>query len=477
VYSIDSVNVENHKSSLNLPEDVLFGTLWVGSSTAEINSINSVQGELPGSRKLESLREMLANNTGKRVRLILAYQDPEEAVVENVLNNVAVFKTKDRWITTTIEKIETIEFLDAPVLTAKEKGQVLQIEWNEKATGRQSISVVYMRNKLGWVPEYFVILGNDNMATISLRAKLVNDAEDIKNAGINFVAGVPNFKYGNVTDPLSSKEEFGKFMWEFGDQKPDFQYGLFENRKPMNKGTYRVEIAPDGATVFAEGEASEDFYYYTVKNLTLPKGGRATYPLLDGRVNVKHLYAADLPANGEYYLIRSENSKTDERVTTVYHSIELTNSTGQPWTSGSAFVVKDGGGETEPMAQDLMPYTSAGNTAEVQITSSPEIRVTDMEEEKDREEDAKEQDKISYDMITVEGKIDVQNNKDEALTLDIRRPITGTLIRSDLQWTFTKDVTMHSALNPQNQVKWEVPLKAAEKKTITYRYKILVPKQ
>lgn len=481
VYSIDSTHVENGKSRLSLPNDVLFGTLWIGSNTGTINSINSIEGNLGTTHKLETLRELLTYNVGKRVRITLAYQEiPEEATISSVLNNAAVFKLKDRWITTSIDKIETIEFLDEPTMTAADKGQALELQWDPKTSGHQLISTVYMRNKLGWVPEYFVILENDNKATISLRAKLINDAEDIKNADINFVAGVPNFKY-NVVDPLASKEDFSRFAWSFGaDSDPeegDMRFKMFSNQSP---GAYNVtmQTAPDGATMFAEGEASEDFYYYTLKNITLSKGGRASYPILDGSVNMRHIYAATLPANGGMYIpLRQPGGNTEDRITTVYHSIELTNSTGQPWTSGSAFVVTDDGGQTEPMAQDLMPYTSAGGKAEVQITSSPEIRVTDREEEKDRKDDAKELDKISYDEITVEGVINVQNNKDETVTLDINRTITGTLVRSDLPWVTSKDVKVYNALNTQNQVTWNMTLKSAEKKTITYRYKILVPKQ
>jgi hypothetical protein len=482
VYSIDSTRVENGKSRLSLPNDVLFGTLWIGSNTGTITSINSVEGTLGTTHKLETLRELLTYNIGKRVRITMAYQDmPEEATISSVLNNAAVFKLKDRWITTTIDKIETIEFLDEPTMSAADKGQALELQWDAKTTGHQLISTVYMRNKLGWVPEYFVILENDNKATISLRAKLINDAEDIKDADINFVAGVPNFRY-NITDPLASKDDFTNLMWSFGSNDrdrigTDIPYNMFSNQQT---GRYKVDIqtAPDGATMFAEGEASEDFYYYTLKNITLNKGGRASYPILDGSVNMKHVYKATLPANGMQYIpLRQAGGNTEDRITTVYHSIELTNSTGQPWTSGSAFVVTDDGGQTEPLAQDLMPYTSAGGKAEVQITSSPEVRVTDKEEEKDRKEDAKEVDKVSYDEITVEGIINVQNNKEETVTLDINRSITGTLVRSDLPWVTTKDVKVYNALNPQNQVSWNMVLKSGEKKTVTYRYKILVPKQ
>lgn len=483
IYSIDSTRVENGKSRLGLPEDVLFGTLWIGSNTGTINSVNSVEGTLGTTHKLETLRELLTYNVGKRVRLTLAYQEiPEEATISSVLNNAAVFKLKDRWITTTIDKIETIEFLDEPTMTAADKGQILELQWDPKTSGHQLISTVYMRNKLGWLPEYFIILDANNKATVSLRAKLINDAEDIKNADINFVAGVPNFKY-NVTDPLASREEFGKFMSGFGSNGADYgdgdmDYKMFANQTSR---TYQWDFgtaAPDGSTMFAEGEASEDFYFYTVKNLTLNKGGRASYPILDGSVNMRHIYAATLPANSAQYIpIRQPGGNTEDRMTTVYHSIELTNSTGQPWTSGSAFVVTDAGGQTEPMAQDLMPYTSAGGKAEVKITSSPEVRVSDNEAEKERKEDAQTLNKISYDEITVEGTISIQNNKPETITLDIRRSITGTLVKSDLEWTSTKDVTVYNALNPQNQVKWSISLKSGEKKTITYRYKIVVPKQ
>ena len=65
---------------------------------------------------------------------------------------------------------------------------------------------MYLRKGLGWFPNYVVNLKGEEEAEIILRALVVNDAEAIENANINFVVGVPNFKYNNILTPMTGNQ-------------------------------------------------------------------------------------------------------------------------------------------------------------------------------------------------------------------------------------------------------------------------------
>jgi hypothetical protein len=465
----DTVKSANGVSTIPVPSSVRFGTLWLGSSSASIASLRTVQGNLPGNMGFDNIHDMLANNIGKRVRLVLEYEDPVEATVGSLMGTYAIFKTKDRWITTDISKIETIEFLDEPVLAGPHKGRLLEITW-ENTRPVQDYTLQYMRDSIGWIPEYFIELGENNTATLRLNANVVNNALDITNAEVNFVVGVPNFQQGNLQEPLSSEQDISEILAALGGGQITYNVmsNVMEGRAPMMKN-----IADNSQPVNADGTTVEDYFFYTLKNISLKKGQRASIPLLEANVPVRDIYAAELPSNNGG-IIPFAGQKPRE--TQVYHSIELTNMTSKPWTSGSAFLVTTENGQQRPLAQDILPYAPKGAKSEVKITVASDIKVTDDEQEIARDSDQKRKNGQLYDDVTVEAHITVKNYKDKPVTLDLHRIIYGDLQKSDADWKTTREVDMYNASNPKNNVTWEVTVNGGDEKVITYHYKVEINK-
>src|SRR6185436_1506498 len=88
------------------------------------------------------------------------------------------------------------------------------------------------------------------------------------------------------------------------------------------------------------GERAEDFFFYSRKGITLARGERAAFPLLEASVKYSDLYTLD---------ISSETPNDGAAVADkVWHSIRLQNPTQLPWTTAPALVIADG----RPVAQE-----------------------------------------------------------------------------------------------------------------------------
>ncbi|MGZ5281481.1 MAG: DUF4139 domain-containing protein [Bacteroidia bacterium] len=478
IYAQDTVKAQNGKSLLAIPQEALFGTLWFNSSSSPMVSVKTVNGGFGEKRNFNGLREMLSHNIGKKVRLILAYQEPLEATVSSVMNDYVVFKTKDRWISTNIDEIETIEFLEEPLVQTQDAGRQLEIEWTNKSNANHFLSTAYMCKGIGWIPEYRITLSetDETTAEISLSAKLVNDVEDLKNAEVNFVAGAPEFSFGNVTDPVASSASFEQIIEKLneGDNIPldgnQLNY-LFNTTSAQSQSYGSQKPSPAGNIITpVNGEGAEDLYYYTLKNLNLAKGSRASFPLFEAKIPVRHIYTVELDNNNVYFGPKQPQNKAEN---TVYHKLELSNTTVYPFTSGSAFLVKESGGNTRPLSQNILPFAPKGGKTQLQMAAAPDVVVTDKEKEILREANqASAQDK-DLQVVNVEGEVTLKNYKDKELIIEVRRTITGELMKSDIGWKVSKDTDYSTSANAVNNVLWEVTLKPGETKTIRYKYKVL----
>ncbi|MBI4645477.1 MAG: hypothetical protein HY738_02505 [Bacteroidia bacterium] len=228
-----------------------------------------------------------------------------------------------------------------------------------------------------------------------------------------------------------------------------------------------------------EGGSREDLYFYKCSNIFLKKGERASYELLSAKLLYEHVYEVTLPQNtlnySYYYSDRDKDAGTTNK---VWHSIKLNNNTQMPWTTGTAMVVKYENGTNKPVSQDILKYSPVKSETYLKITISPDISVKDTDKEKNRMEKAKKRNSNYYDQLTIEGSIQIKNYKDKPVKLTINRDIYGELIKSDINWSFTKVLNdnyyYYNNINPLNNVKWELELNGGEEKEVIYSYTLYI---
>ncbi|MCB0633943.1 MAG: DUF4139 domain-containing protein, partial [Lewinella sp.] len=482
---------ERYRITKNVPP-ALFGTYWMNTAGGEISSLTSYLDTLETTKQLPTgaIPEIIQANLGQQLILYLdggeIVQGTVEAVEKGDLlsHQIITFHMNDRWKVIKISDIKRIDFLERPkgVYEQKEKEvkPVLEVQFASDKK-EQQVDLMYLAKGLSWTPLYLMELTGEKQARLTLRAEVVNNIEDIEGTDVHFVVGVPNFSYADQLSPLVS---IMPSPYAAAYNAPT-NYDMFSNtiQSQVRGGvSYAIEdnsIPASSATISGlEGSAEEDLYFYTLKDLSLKKGGRGHYPVFTANVGIAHIYECNLPQNyaekyayGKSYLFSPDPHK-------VFHSVKVVNDTEYPFTTGPILVVKTENG-AKPISQDRLNYTPVKGNSFIKLTEAPDVDIKQAEKAEKREENVKmttrNQNTYYYDRITVSGQVKVKNYKSQKVDLNIRRTITGELLESSVKWLQSERVNTSGDLNKQTDVCWETSVDAGKELTINYSYQIYVP--
>jgi len=493
-----TVNTKNgvYKMTNHFPT-ALFGTLWIHSPEGHLQHISSFQDEVNKKQTTPatSIPMMIRLNQGKKMKIWLSDEESHEGIVEAIdsskmtnpgsptislqAQHIVTFKTGDQWLTIPMALIKRVSFMEKPEQLysseIKEKKNILQVDFSNKKK-KQRLDMMYLSGGMNWTPMYLMELTSDTRAKLTLRSELKNNIEDIKNTDINFVVGVPNFLYANR--PIA--------LIDFMTNIPVIQQGNFQNfsnirqTQSLNYGIEATSASGISSNAIGgvEGEVNEDLFFYSLKNVSLKKGGKAHYQLFKDEIDIAHIYEVNIQQNQEnkgYY--QKEFLFSEDNQNRVIHSVKLENSTPYPWTTGSIMVVNTEG-TTKPVSQDLLKYTSIKVNTFVKLTEAPDVRVKHAEKEISRELRVKKHHtnkNYYFDYVTVEGEIKIKNYKAKDIDLNIRRTIVGELLDTSTEWLKAERVNRSASYNRITDVCWETSLGAGKELVIKYQYKVYVP--
>ena len=148
------------------------------------------------------------------------------------------------------------------------------------AGAHANLTVGYLEHGLGWTPSYLISLQDEKTAQITMQSVLVNDAEDLKNADLFFVVGVPNFAYANIPSPMALQQSLLDFM-QAASRENEAKSARYSNALSGQAIggllDFEAPAAPGFSTTVGElpGTQEEDLFLYSRKNVTLAKGERA----------------------------------------------------------------------------------------------------------------------------------------------------------------------------------------------------------
>jgi len=343
----------------------------------------------------------------------------------------------------------------------------------------------YLQKGLGWTPSYLISLSDEKTAQITMQAVVVNDVEDVANADLFFVVGVPNFAYADIPSPMALEQSLAQLMQSAGS----FQAGIggaaggvrFSNAIMGQARSAEMDaIAPEpsfnAAVSELVGAPEEDLFLYTRSGVTLARGERATYNVFSGSVGFAHIYEWEIPDTsrvdpyGNAQNNNNQNYNDRSLLNTVWHSLRMKNTTKFPWTSAPAMVISG----TKPVSQDTLLYTPKGATTNLKLTIATDVRTDRQELEVDRQPRVEQRPGRYYDVVTVEGTLKVKNYKSKDIDLTIRKSLVGTVLSATEEGKSEKLAQAVRTENPNSRITWNLALKAGEEKIITYRYKILI---
>jgi hypothetical protein len=492
------------------------GTLWIGSADAAepVREVIVYKQKLAELQEAITQSELLTANVGKRV--VLTYNvagssktvegtllavppdrkpdDPglssaappgypgwrpsaergEIILVQVRLNDRTTVLSVNK---TAIQTVEIPEALNRQTSVEKEVTRAkIRLDGNPASA---ELAFAYLEKGLVWSPSYRVNIEDEQKAKLVLEAVVANDVEELENADISFVVGYPNFLYADVLSPLTSPQTVASFIQALsGDRRPNqrnpFANVMSQQQVIYNTANFDASSRPEGAYAVApptEGEGREDLYIYRKTGVTLKKGDRARYVLLNAAVPYNHLYQWEigdtLNVDDRGYRIQDSNSRPQPE-NHVWHVVRLENTTAQPWTTAPAFTVN----QAMPVAQDVLNYTPPGGKNTLKLTVATDLRAEQFQTETGRKPMSLEG--RPFDEVTAAGKLKVTNWKAKPAHLLVRKSLVGEVLSADAESKVTKGSRRLTSVNPSSEIEWEFDLPSGKTKELGYQYKVLI---
>src|SRR5206468_3006388 len=130
--------------------------------------------------------------------------------------------------------------------------------------------------------------------------------------------------------------------------------------------------------------------------------------------------------------------------------------------------------EGKLLAQDMLPHTPAGGHGTLRITKALDIRAEAAETEADRKRNAATFYGYAYDLVEVRGRMSVTSYRDAEVSLEATKEVSGEVVSSTPPAKVEATARGLRAINQNNVLTWNLPLKARGKLRIEYRYRILL---
>jgi hypothetical protein len=366
--------------------------------------------------------------------------------------------------------IHSVLFAEAELNNAVSKEVVRTRIRFDQASGKRVVNLSYLQKGWNWSPSYLIDLKSEKEASLTLEAVLANDVEDLEEAEISFVVGYPNFAFADLAHPLSSGQSIAELVQAIVARSQDHSQPnrgfMVQNAMAYSDASVSASYSP-GDLVRDADQASEDFFFFRQPSVTLGKGGRARFTLINATVPYEHIYEWRLGETPQPNPYDAREERQREKENEVWHTIRFTNITRQPFTTAPALAVN---GQL-PIAQDTLKYTPPGASSSLRITVASDVRASEATTE------------LSRTPITIAGstgvkvslrnELTVRNFKKSPIKLAIHRTLRGEV--SDNASAEIRNTGRDlSSLNPTQTITWNLELAAGEEKKVDFNYTTIV---
>jgi len=465
-----------------LPRSTL-ATLWFESSGGlQMRSITASDVIVERSSPIGDTLALLQANVGKKVTLTFSGNRPSvTGKVISVSTKITLLDEGGATGAYGTDNIVSMKVLEVAktTSTAQFKKRVLRIV----VTGNRGGGLYFsdLEPGLNWAPAYSLNITDRSKLKFTSRATIIDDLDPLENIEAKLVTGFPSALYSGESDPLVTI--FGNYI---PTQQPNVTKSVSGGQGYVPKGIDRVTYDPNDNSLIVRGtdeaigavgapnptgKAEGDLFFYRQLGVSLQPGERGYFILKEGEIDYIETYKWTGQDSIQGNTIRY-NGPIGSAVDTseVIHSLRFTNDTGQPLTTGPASIYRD----HQLLGQGLLSYTSKGSVAEVKINDALDVHVEARDEETARDRVRRRLTvNTTADLITVKTTIEVQNFKDEAITLTARHPFTGEVSEAEAG-KVTYDRTSAFALNRSGSIEWELNLPPGATKTVTFTLKAYV---
>ena len=344
--------------------------------------------------------------------------------------------------------IEAMESTIEQTIKKTSKRKRLSMNFGEPNSDVE-ISLMYFRPDVRWIPTYRINLtdelfaqnpgkqetegpkSSNRTAEIFMQGELLNEAEDLVDVPFHVVVGVPNFRFRKVPSPMILESSLRNLLVQAApaimggqSQMSNAIYTQRSGEFRSNRSTGNQDRAVVDLPEELSGKGGNDLFVYKLDKMTLKKGERATVPILRTEVAYRNIYTWDVQVtHAENYAASSASAPSPLVLSEnkIWRQVELINDTDIPWTTGAAMMV-DG---FQPLAQELLTYTSPGGICRVPVTVSVDLKGRVDDTETKRELNALTWRRNNYAKVHGKTEIELANNKNEAVPVEINLRFGG----------------------------------------------------
>jgi len=365
-----------------------------------------------------------------------------------------------------------------------------------EAEKKQTLSVMYFRPGIRWIPTYRIDLrqkDGKNLAQVSLQAEILNEAEDLSDVPLDIVVGVPNFRFKGTPSPLILEATLRNVLAEsdpviMGQAMANnsFSNAMYSQRSgEFRRTAAQANAAAEGGIVNLPGEltatGTQDLFVYKLPKLTLDKGDRSAVSIFTTDAPYRDIYTWDVHVARNDVEAAPSGAGIASPLTLskneVWHQVVITNNTNLPWTTGAAMITEG----QQPLAQELLTYTPPKDECRVPVTISIDTRGAFEEKEIGRDLKALHWSGHNYARIEKEANVHLCNNKKVDIEAEITLRVGGKVTKAESEGAIVltafrnedwQNYQGHPAVNNSSMVSWKVKLKPGEtfEPKVTYHF-------
>src|SRR5580704_2786316 len=224
-----SVKLASGEAMIPFVPAATLGSLWVAPNDPGVSmeELVAYRYNEKKSAPAESIADLLKNNSGKMVTVTYRQKEftgeivglkqigmgsgaPKEEETQSDAARPAnplqylLLKADGKLVALSLREIGDVSFPPDALLNVDYMEPATALRLRVKGAGdHANLTMGYLEKGFGWTPSYLVSLKDDKTAELTLQSVVVNDVEELHNADVFFVVGVPNFAYSNIPSPMA----------------------------------------------------------------------------------------------------------------------------------------------------------------------------------------------------------------------------------------------------------------------------------
>jgi hypothetical protein len=356
-----------------------------------------------------------------------------------------------------------------------ERQPVLILTVGPEQKGPSTLHISYLTHGISWAPSYRVRLLNNNILLLQQQAAIKNELEDLADAEFQLISGFPNVECANVDSLLSPNQTWANFFAQLngggiGGGQMAGANGAFTNNITQ---TPEVQAGPPGLPAASD---DVDVHYNSIGKHTLDLGDAMSMQVASGQSTYERVVEWTVPdlrdANGQVAPMPDAGPDVPSPSDMAWDAVQFKNPLPFAMTSAPAMIVDNG----KFAGQQMSLWVNIGEQTTLRITRALSLGTHAVEEE---DAPANRQAVMigarSYQKVTINGKLIMNNRRTTDVKILIRRQFSGDLVTADENPTLKGRAEGQYSINPRYEMDWTVTLKAGEQKTLKYQYTVLMP--